>query len=335
MTPSRPQNIEATLLSNDIETVRNLFPDAVALTRMINRATGTLGERFKIIQSTDTAAQFASESFNISVSRTAAPMDLDRFKPALASSYHRLQQTDFATPIADHVAHIGVSVACGTVPLPDIGTFLQDEYTDQETSEQYMKRLEIARRVTMVLAVKVPFEVLYWQQSEQLFTYDKAMPILAQKEPIVLFTLPEPFASGAKKDGKPTIGFKLLFAEQFLDRPVIFEENAHRFSENVTAAHGFVAQAILLKDIDTTMKIYAPRCFDFQNNPASDAWPVGVISMARLDENDLRKPYQPRKSILKRLTAAFQTTCNGPVSAPLLQYFTGTRAEQHHISAAE
>lgn len=323
MTPSRPQIIDVTLLSGAPISSTFSFPETAALSRMINRATGVLEQRFKAIKETETETVFANASYNITITKSDTPSDLDGFKDALASSYHRLQQADFATPIAGHQGYIRISVACGEVPLPTVGSFLHDEYMEPETTRDYLTRLEIARRVTLVLAVKFQFDVMYWEQSNQLFCYDKAMPVLSQKEPMALFTLPEPFASGSKKDGKPTIGFKLLHSEQFVGRPVIFEEDTHRFSENVAAAQDFVSQTVLLNDVDTTIKIYAPRCFDIQNNDASEMWPDGVISLARLDQDALRKAASADISWRRRLIIAFQRTCTGPISAPLLYRMTG------------
>ncbi len=323
MTPSRPQIIDVTLLSSASISSTFSFPETAALSRMINRATGVLDQRFRLISETETETVFANSTFNITVTTCDGPADFDGFKDALSSSYHRLQQDDFATPIAGHRGFVRISVGCGETPLPDVGSFLHDEYMDPETTAQYLTRLEIARRVTLVLAVKFPFNVMYWHQSNQLFLYDKALQVLAQKEPMALFTLPEPFASGTKKNGKPTIGFKLLYSEQFLGRPVIFEEDTHRFSENVAAAQDFVSQTVLLNDVDTTVKIYAPRCFDIQNNDASDAWPDGVISLARLDQDALRSQNTADQPLVQRLIVAFQKTCTGPISAPLLYRMTG------------
>jgi len=323
LTPSRPQIIDVTLLSATPITSTFSFPETAALSRMINRATGVLDQRFKVTSETETETVFASDTYNITVARSDQPADLDRFKNALASSYHRLQQTDFATPIAGHGGYVRISVACGEVPLPTVGPFLHDEYMDVETRAQYITRLEIARRVTLVLAVNFEFSVMHWEQSNQLLCYDKAMPVLSLKEPMALYTLPEPFASGTKKNGKPTIGFKLLYSEQFVDRPVIFEEDTHRFSENVAAAQDFVSQTVLLNDVASTIKIYAPRCFDIQNNAPTDDWPTGVISLARRDEDALRKATESDQPLSRRLIVGFQKSCTGPISAPLLYRLTG------------
>lgn len=179
----------------------------------------------------DESGGFANDALCVKLFESAEPLPVARFTSALGASLTRIKAHDYSADVAAHRAHVSLSVS-------------DREHGRAATYAGMIEKIVICQRVALAINRQARAELLYWPQSDMLFTTEELHKTAVMDFPVTLVTRPELYAGGRDPMGRERFGLRAVGAEMFLGKPLVFAVTARPVEELLALADFLILQHV-------------------------------------------------------------------------------------------
>jgi len=177
-------------------------------------------------------AVFAGEDLQVIVSAHEHALPADGFLQSMESPLSAPFQGILSETLFRHRKHITITVMLG------------DQSTEQSASDSYLRALCVAHAASTIVCEWSQPSAVHWRQSNQLITAAQYEKLASETTPWALFAQAKVFSTSVAPVGERQFGLRIDEAEQFIGRPILFQESDWPVEQTYALALSFLRHAV-------------------------------------------------------------------------------------------